>query len=157
MKAAKEHPYKAAAIGAPLAVAGAGVTATATGFGAAGIAYGSIAAGIQSGIGNVAVGSLFATMQSLGATGWFASMTTGGLAASAGSAAVVAATSTSKSNETLEKEEEESKSSGRNENENCASGVESSCKNAGPNPQKYVGSKAMIDIGSKKLLVFHDS
>jgi hypothetical protein len=75
----------------PLAVAGVGLGATVAGFGAAGIAVGSIAAGIQSSIGNVAAGSLFATMQSLGATGTtFSAMTTGGIAVTAGSATVAA-------------------------------------------------------------------
>lgn len=45
----------------------------ALGFGTAGIVGGSIAAGIQSIIGNVAAGSLFATLTSLGMTGVFAS------------------------------------------------------------------------------------
>ena len=39
------------------------------GFGTAGVAAGSLAAGIQSGIGNVVAGSLFATAQSVGAVG----------------------------------------------------------------------------------------
>jgi hypothetical protein len=39
------------------------------GFGTTGIVGGSIAAGIQSSIGNVAVGSTFSVLQSLGATG----------------------------------------------------------------------------------------
>ena len=39
------------------------------GFGLKGIAFGSAAASIQSGIGNVVAGSMFATMTSLGMTG----------------------------------------------------------------------------------------
>lgn len=39
------------------------------GFGSGGIIFGSIAAGIQSSIGNVAAGSLFATLTSYGMTG----------------------------------------------------------------------------------------
>jgi hypothetical protein len=41
------------------------------GFTGGGIASGSIAAAMQAGMGNVAAGSCFATMQSLGATGFF--------------------------------------------------------------------------------------
>ena len=41
------------------------------GFGTGGIVAGSIAAGIQSGIGNVAAGSAFATLTSWGMTGKF--------------------------------------------------------------------------------------
>lgn len=41
----------------------------AAGFAEGGIIAGSIAAGIQSGIGSVAAGSAFATLQSIGATG----------------------------------------------------------------------------------------
>ncbi|RBR17720.1 uncharacterized protein FIESC28_06416 [Fusarium coffeatum] len=40
------------------------------GFGAAGVPAGTAAAGIQSGIGSVAAGSLFATLQSVGAGGY---------------------------------------------------------------------------------------
>jgi hypothetical protein len=58
-----------------------GVTATLVGFAPAGIVAGSVAAGMQSAIGNVAVGSAFATAQSLGATGVFSSMIWGGGAA----------------------------------------------------------------------------
>ena len=55
------------------------------GFGAAGIVGGSFAAGVQSGIGNVAAGSAFATLQSLGATGTFVTGASyGGAAAGAG-------------------------------------------------------------------------
>ncbi|CAG1972590.1 unnamed protein product [Fusarium graminearum] len=42
----------------------------ALGFGAAGVAAGSTAAGVQSGIGSVAAGSLFATLQSASAGGY---------------------------------------------------------------------------------------
>ncbi|OXA38564.1 Interferon alpha-inducible protein 27, mitochondrial [Folsomia candida] len=45
---------------------------TSAGFTSAGIAAGSMAAGIQSGIGSVAAGSLFASLQSTGALGGFA-------------------------------------------------------------------------------------
>ena len=47
---------------------------TGLGFTSTGIAGSSAAAAIQSGIGNVAAGSLFATVQSLGATGVIASV-----------------------------------------------------------------------------------
>ena len=59
------------------------LAASAVGFGTAGIVGGSVAAGIQSTIGNVAAGSLFATMQSLGATGSFVYGATAGSATAA--------------------------------------------------------------------------
>ncbi len=68
------------------------------GFGTAGIAAASIAAGIQSGIGNVAAGSLFAFFQSLGASGILASTAVAGGTAAAiggGAAALDSATSNS--------------------------------------------------------------
>ena len=43
----------------------------AIGFGTGGVMAGSVAAAAQSAIGNVAAGSLFATLQSLGAVGGF--------------------------------------------------------------------------------------
>ncbi len=58
------------------AVAVAATVPTLIGFGTAGIVGGSIAASIQSGIGNVAAGSPFATFQSAGASGILASTTT---------------------------------------------------------------------------------
>ena len=58
---------------------------TAAGFTSSGIAAGSIAAGIQSVIGNVAAGSTFATLQSLGATGVIAGLgITGGVVSAVG-------------------------------------------------------------------------
>lgn len=42
---------------------------TSAGFTSSGVAAGSIAAGVQAGIGNVAAGSTFAALQSIGATG----------------------------------------------------------------------------------------
>ncbi|KAJ3267869.1 hypothetical protein HDV01_003871 [Terramyces sp. JEL0728] len=51
---------------APLAVTG---IITAVGFGAGGVAAGSFAAGIQSSLGSVSAGSLFATLQSVGVVG----------------------------------------------------------------------------------------
>ena len=54
------------------------------GFGTAGIVGGSIAAGIQSAIGNVAAGSVFAVCTSLGMTGVFASSATVGAILGAG-------------------------------------------------------------------------
>ena len=54
----------------PIGGAGAILTApTLLGFGSAGIVAGSVAAATQAAIGNVAAGSLFATMTSLGMTG----------------------------------------------------------------------------------------
>ena len=52
-------------------VAGVTFIPAALGFGTAGIVAGSTAATIQSGIGNVAAGSLFSLFQSLGMTGFF--------------------------------------------------------------------------------------
>lgn len=76
------------AIGKFLAIGGAVVAAGAAfpiviGFGTAGIAAGSIAAGIQSAIGNIAAGSLFASMTSVGMTGGFATAAAGGAVTSA--------------------------------------------------------------------------
>lgn len=68
----KEDPKKDVAIGAGVGAAATGGTAlglTAAGFTSSGVAAGSMAAGIQAGIGNVAAGSLFATCQSVAATG----------------------------------------------------------------------------------------
>ncbi|KPM37771.1 hypothetical protein AK830_g8803 [Neonectria ditissima] len=72
---ARTNPLQAAALGgsaivvAAPAIVAAPVLAIA-GFGANGIVGGSIAAGIQSGMGSVAAGSLFATLQSAGAAGY---------------------------------------------------------------------------------------
>ena len=73
-------------------VAGASLLPMALGFGTAGIAAGSTAAAIQSGIGNVAAGSLFSIMQSLGMTGFFAKLATVAGVAAAGAAAGAGAT-----------------------------------------------------------------
>ena len=59
------------------------------GFGTAGIVGGSIAAGIQSAIGNVAAGSLFAIFQSAGAAGTLATAAAAGGATAAVSGVVV--------------------------------------------------------------------
>ena len=58
------------------------------GFGTGGIVAGSVAAGIQSLIGNVAAGSLFASLTSLGMTGTLA--TVAGVGAAVGTAGAVA-------------------------------------------------------------------
>jgi Interferon-induced 6-16 family len=82
-------------IGTVLLIGGAAVAlpcvaVSLAGFGAAGIVGGSMAAAAQSAIGNVAAGSLFAVMQSAGATGLFVNgMFAGGTAAAAGAAANV--------------------------------------------------------------------
>lgn len=79
------------------AVVGGGVALTLTavaapivlpaiGFGTGGVVAGSVAAAAHSAIGNVAAGSLFATLQSLGAVGGF-SMAATGAATAAGAAA----------------------------------------------------------------------
>ena len=65
------------------------------GFGGAGIVGGSIAAGIQSAIGNVAAGSLFAIFQSAGASGILASTAlAGGATAAIGGTVAVAGSAT---------------------------------------------------------------
>jgi hypothetical protein len=56
-----------------------GLLLSAAGFGITGVAGGSIAAWIQSATGNVGAGSLFAGLQSFGATGGFVSMIFTGL------------------------------------------------------------------------------
>ncbi|KAJ8128554.1 hypothetical protein O1611_g5081 [Lasiodiplodia mahajangana] len=53
----------------------------AAGFGAEGVVGGSIAAGAQAGIGNVAAGSTFATLQSAAMGGYGASIIAGGVQA----------------------------------------------------------------------------
>ena len=57
-----------ATLGGSIPLIAQGVT-TAIGFSPSGVVAGSTAAGIQSGIGNVAAGSIFSTMQAVGATG----------------------------------------------------------------------------------------
>ena len=143
---AKDHPYKAALIGVPLTVAGAGVAATAAGFGATGIIGGSIAASIQSGMGSVASSSLFASMQSLGATGMFSAMTSGGVAAGAAGAAAVAATN---SGNTTHAEKD------RDPDEDVKSGSEKETCESEENMEIFLGSKAKI-VESKKLLIFYE-
>ena len=72
--------------------AGVAVIPIALGFGTAGVVGGSIAAGIQSGIGNVVGGSLFAICQSLGMTGFFTSAASTGATVAAtaiGAAALI--------------------------------------------------------------------
>lgn len=82
------------------------VAATAVGFGSAGIVGGSLAAAMQSAIGNVAAGSSFALLQSLGATGTFISgATAGGSAIAVGSGAKIVQHVTNK-NRTNEEEGE---------------------------------------------------
>jgi hypothetical protein len=57
-----------------------GAAMIAAGFGASGIVAGSVAAGIQSAIGNVIAGSLFAIFQSIGMLGgWVGMLVMGGL------------------------------------------------------------------------------
>lgn len=68
--------------------AGAGALGlSAAGFTSGGVAAGSIAAGVQAGIGNVAGGSIFAMLQSVGATG--AIVSTGPVGVCAGVGALV--------------------------------------------------------------------
>jgi hypothetical protein len=134
-----KHPFS---IGLPLTIAGAGLSATLVGFGAAGIAAGSIAAGIQSGIGNVAAGSLFAMMQSLGATGTFTAMTTGGLVTAGASGAAVAITSSDGENKKENEDHVETSS---------ADSKELSIDDL----QKLVGSKVMMVKDKKELVIYH--
>jgi hypothetical protein len=57
-----------------------GAAMTYAGFGSSGIVAGSVAAGIQSAIGNVIAGSLFAIFQSIGMLGgWVGMLVMGGL------------------------------------------------------------------------------
>ncbi|KAG6237264.1 hypothetical protein E4U25_002868 [Claviceps purpurea] len=74
MDATLKRPYSTAFVAAGVLVAAVPALAVAPvlgglGFGALGPVAGSAAAGIQSGIGNVAAGSLFATLQSAGMGG----------------------------------------------------------------------------------------
>jgi hypothetical protein len=69
----------AAATSGTIAAVGGGLTVA--GFTSTGIAAGSIAAGVQAGIGNVAAGSAFAVLQSMGATGLIAAVGTGAVVA----------------------------------------------------------------------------
>ena len=77
-KALKYAKWGGAAVGVACAVP------MAAGFGTAGIVGGSFAAMWQSSIGSVVAGSAFATLQSLGATGVFATGAAAGTTASAG-------------------------------------------------------------------------
>lgn len=89
-KSCQPHNDLGNVIGKALIIGGAVVALpclalTIAGFGAAGIVGGSIAAATQSAIGNVAAGSLFATLQSVGATGLLVNgAAAGGVAAAAG-------------------------------------------------------------------------
>ena len=65
-------------------IAGVGLVPMALGFGTGGIVAGSVAAGVQSTIGNVAAGSAFSTLTSLGMTGVFSSLSGIGTAISGG-------------------------------------------------------------------------
>ena len=87
----------ACALAGPLIVTGGLAVA---GFGTTGVAAGSLAAGIQSGIGNVVAGSLFATAQSVGAVGLAqgtAAAISGGFATLGGATTWLATSSTSSS------------------------------------------------------------
>lgn len=63
-----DKTVKGAGIGAAASVPTA-IAVTTAGFTGSGVAAGSVAAGVQAGIGNVAAGSTFAALQSIGATG----------------------------------------------------------------------------------------
>lgn len=68
----------AASIASATAVTAVGAGMTAAGFGPSGIVGGSIASAVQSAIGNVAAGSTFSSLQSVGALGgWVGMLLTG--------------------------------------------------------------------------------
>ena len=90
--------------GAGSAIGAAG-TVSAVGFTSTGVAAGSIAAGIQSSIGPVAAGSLFSTLQSIGATSALCSGPVVGGAALLG-VGIACAYNYFKKNEPEKKEEE---------------------------------------------------
>ena len=71
--------WRTYACGALAGIRAVGVGVTALGFAPAGITAGSVAAAWQAYIGNVAAGSTFATLQSLGAKGTFSWLSSGGL------------------------------------------------------------------------------
>lgn len=56
-------------VGAAVALGGTTIALPAIGFGSAGIVAGTIAAGVQSSIGNVVAGTMFASLQSAGVVG----------------------------------------------------------------------------------------
>lgn len=74
----------AGAVGGAITTGAAALGLSAAGFTSAGVAAGSVAAGLQAGVGNVVGGSLFAVLQSIGATGAIV----GALPAAAGVGAV---------------------------------------------------------------------
>ena len=76
MSSFEDAASKATALATATATTGA--AATAAGFTSSGIAAGSVAAGMQAAIGNVAAGSSFALMQSIGAVGGFVGMMVAG-------------------------------------------------------------------------------
>ncbi|KAI2616325.1 hypothetical protein GGR54DRAFT_241830 [Hypoxylon sp. NC1633] len=84
--------YGVAAIGAGVAIAApaaiAGPALAVAGFGADGIVKASIASGVQAGIGNVAAGSAFATLQSAGMAGYGAAIVNGVVQAGGAGAAL---------------------------------------------------------------------
>ncbi|KAK6224521.1 hypothetical protein QIS74_02848 [Colletotrichum tabaci] len=86
---ASENPGQAAGLAVGVAVIGAPALVSApllgmAGFGAQGIAAGSAAAAAQAGIGNVAAGGLFATLQSAGMGGYGAAVVNGVVQAGGG-------------------------------------------------------------------------
>ncbi|KAI0133284.1 hypothetical protein F4776DRAFT_624885 [Hypoxylon sp. NC0597] len=87
-KSAAMYGLAGTAIAIPVAITGPALAAA--GFGANGIAAGSVASGIQAGIGNVAAGSAFATLQSAGMAGYGAAIVNGVI--QAGGAAIAVAT-----------------------------------------------------------------
>ena len=78
-----------AAIVGTVAIAAPYVVLPAFGFGGGGVVAGTVAAGWQATIGNVAAGSLFATLQSAGAAGlsWGTTAAVGATASAVGAAA----------------------------------------------------------------------
>jgi ribosomal protein L12E/L44/L45/RPP1/RPP2 len=97
---------------------GGALAVTAAGFGSAGIVGGSVAAAVQSSIGNVAAGSLFAALQSAGATGTIAAVgSAGGMAAAGGAATAAGATLLKRAGDgdDAKREEEDKEKEERNE------------------------------------------
>ena len=66
-------------IGTGIIVTAVGLSPLLCGFGSAGIVAGSAAASIQAAVGNVAAGSLFASMTSMGMTGTFTTIAVAGV------------------------------------------------------------------------------
>ena len=91
------------------------VVPTLLGFGSTGIVAGSVAAGIQSGIGNVAAGSAFSTLTSMGMTGTFAQI--GGTSIGAFVTGLLMPNNRNNQNEQNEQHEQNNQNERNNQNE----------------------------------------